>query len=60
MFPHHHHQSLQEDAKLEAMQRVWQGSRRNASSSTAFFEQVNETEDMLTLPRQVSIYFILL
>ncbi|XP_050299541.1 uncharacterized protein LOC126738317 [Anthonomus grandis grandis] len=49
-----HHQDIQEEAKLEVMQRVWQGSRRNASSSTAFFEQVNETEDdiLTTLPRQ--------
>nr|CAI5840455.1 unnamed protein product [Callosobruchus analis] len=48
-------QDIQEEAKLDAMQRVWQGSRRGASSSTAFFEEVNQTEDILTLPLQVSI-----
>ncbi|KAJ8937417.1 hypothetical protein NQ318_007876 [Aromia moschata] len=43
--------SLQEEAKLDVMQRHWQ-SRRSASSSTSFFEEVNETEDLLTLPFQ--------
>lgn len=48
------HQDLQEETKLNAMQSVWYG-RRNQSSSTAFFEEVNETEDMLTsLARQNS------
>ncbi|VEN36774.1 unnamed protein product [Callosobruchus maculatus] len=45
-------QDIQEEAKLDAMQRVWQSSRRGASSSTAFFEEVNQTEDILTLPLQ--------
>ncbi|XP_030756595.1 uncharacterized protein LOC115882563 [Sitophilus oryzae] len=48
-----HHQDVQEEAKLEVMQRVWQG-KRNSSSSTAFFEGVNETEDILAVPRQNS------
>ncbi|KAL1513234.1 hypothetical protein ABEB36_002669 [Hypothenemus hampei] len=46
------HQVIQEEAHLDAMQRVWQGGRRNTSSSTAFFEQINETDDILTLSRQ--------
>ncbi|CAG9768047.1 unnamed protein product [Ceutorhynchus assimilis] len=50
MFPHHH--MAQEEAKLDMMQRGWQSNRRNASSSTAFFERANETEDFLALPRQ--------
>ncbi|KAF7272534.1 hypothetical protein GWI33_014694 [Rhynchophorus ferrugineus] len=41
------HPDLQEEAKLEAMQRVWQGKRN--SSTTAFFQEVNETEDILTV-----------
>jgi len=45
-----HRQDLQEEAKLEAMQRMWQGKRN--SSSVAFFEEVNETEDILSVPRQ--------
>ncbi|CAH1998645.1 unnamed protein product [Acanthoscelides obtectus] len=49
MIPQH----IQEEAKLDAMQRVWQTNRRGASSSsTAFFEEVNQTEDILTLPLQ--------
>ncbi|KAJ8929434.1 hypothetical protein NQ314_017883 [Rhamnusium bicolor] len=44
-------QSIQEEAKLDAMQRHWQ-IRRAGSSSTSFFEEVNETEDLLTLPFQ--------
>lgn len=39
-------QDLQEEAKLDAMQRHWQ-SRRGTLSSTSFFEEVNETEDLL-------------
>lgn len=46
-------QNIQEEAKLDAMQRHWQLLRRGASSSTAFFEEVNETEDLLSLPMQV-------
>lgn len=44
-------QSVQEEAKLDAMQRHWQ-HRHGGSSTTAFFE-ANETEDMLTLQLQV-------
>lgn len=46
------HTSAQEEAKLAAMQRVWQG--RRGLSSTSIFEEVDETEDLLSLPRQVS------
>uniref|UniRef100_A0A6P7GN29 Uncharacterized protein LOC114344675 n=1 Tax=Diabrotica virgifera virgifera TaxID=50390 RepID=A0A6P7GN29_DIAVI len=47
-------QNMQEEAKLDAMQRHWQILRRGPSSSTAFFEEANETEDLLTLPLQNS------
>lgn len=46
------HQSLEEEVKLEAMQRQWQ-PRRVPSSSIAFFEEVAVTEDVLTLSIQV-------
>uniref|UniRef100_V5G735 Uncharacterized protein n=1 Tax=Anoplophora glabripennis TaxID=217634 RepID=V5G735_ANOGL len=39
-------QNLEEEAKLDAMQRHWQ-IRRGTISSTSFFEEVNETEDLL-------------
>ncbi|KAG5876887.1 hypothetical protein JTB14_003211 [Gonioctena quinquepunctata] len=48
-----HTQNSQEEAKLDAMQRAWKFGR-GASSSTAFFEEVNETEDLLNLPLQDS------
>lgn len=44
--------SIEEEVKLDAMQRQWQ-PRRLASSSIAFFEEVVETEDLLTLSLQV-------
>lgn len=43
-------QDIQEEVKLDAMQRHWQ-LRRGASSS--IFEDINETEDILAPPRQV-------
>lgn len=48
MIPH----ILEEEAKLDAMQRHWQ-LRRGTSSSTLFFEEFNETEDMLAPPMPV-------
>ncbi|KAJ8922163.1 hypothetical protein NQ315_004098 [Exocentrus adspersus] len=39
-------QNLEEEAKLDAMQRHWQ-SRRGPLSSPSFFNEVNETEDLL-------------
>lgn len=51
------HTSAREEAKLAAMQRVWQG--RRGLSSTSIFEEVDETEDLLSLPRQVSIKMFL-
>lgn len=44
--------SIDEEVKLEAMQRQWQ-PRRPASSSIAFFEEVAATEDLLGLSLQV-------
>lgn len=46
------HQSIEEEVKLDVMQRQWQ-PRRVPSSSIAFFEEVAETEDVLTLSLQV-------
>lgn len=48
-----HQMNLDEEVKLEAMQRQWQKGRLG-SSSIAFFEEVAETEDVLTLSLQVS------
>lgn len=48
-----HNISVQEEAKLDAMQRIWQG-RRGLSTSSSLFEEIDETEDLLTVPRQVS------
>lgn len=48
-------QSIQEETKLDAMQRHWQ-LRRGGSSSIAFFEATNETEDLLTLPLEVNMF----
>lgn len=46
-----HHSNPQEEAKLAAMQRVW---GRRGVSSTSIFEDVEETEAILSLPRPVS------
>lgn len=43
-----------EEAKLLAMQSKWQHGR-HGSSSMVLFEEVTETEDLLTLPLQVRI-----
>lgn len=43
-----HQQDVQEEAKLDMMQRVWQAGRRNTSSNV-FFEEANETDDILTI-----------
>nr|XP_023019872.1 uncharacterized protein LOC111508557 [Leptinotarsa decemlineata] len=45
----------QEEVKLNAMQRVWQ-CRRGGSSSTAFFEEASETEELINLPLQQNAY----
>lgn len=39
------HNSLDEEAKLAAMQRVWQSRR---SASTSFFEQPDEAAELLS------------
>lgn len=48
-----HPMSIEEEAKLDAMQRQWQHGRYG-TSSLAFFEEITETEDLLTLSVQVS------
>lgn len=48
-----HPLSIEEENKLDAMQRQWQHGRLG-SSSIAFFNEVTETEDLLTLSIQVS------
>ncbi|CAG9824290.1 unnamed protein product [Phaedon cochleariae] len=45
-------QNVLEEAKLDAMQRHWQFRRGASSSTTAFFKEVNETEDLLDIPLQ--------
>lgn len=45
-------QNIREEAKLDAMQRHWQ-LRRGGTSTSSLFEEINETEDILALPRQV-------
>ncbi|XP_066139468.1 uncharacterized protein [Euwallacea fornicatus] len=47
-----HHQGIQEEAKLDVMQKVWQSGRRN--NSTTFFEDASDTENILTIARQNS------
>lgn len=44
--------NVQEEIKLEAMQRVWQNANRRLTSSVSVFEEVAEPE-YCPLPRQV-------
>ncbi|CAG9864431.1 unnamed protein product [Phyllotreta striolata] len=48
-------QTIQEEAKLDAMQRHWLQLRRGPSSSTAFFEAASGTENLFSLPLQNSL-----
>ncbi|XP_057650884.1 uncharacterized protein LOC130890683 [Diorhabda carinulata] len=47
-------QSMQEEAKLDAMQRHWQSLRRGTPSSNILFEDVIQTDNILALPIQNS------
>lgn len=44
--------SVQEGAKLEAMQRIWQQNRRHASTLSVFEENA-DFEEFCPFPRQV-------
>lgn len=44
----------QEEAKLDAMQRVWQTSRR--ATTMSFFEDADAERELFALPRQVSAF----
>lgn len=47
-------QSMQEEAKLDAIQRHWQSLRRGTPSSNILFEDAIETDNILALPIQNS------